>query len=71
MLADECVELLKRTGGDVHKAIKCVRLRQMLNSRSISLDCNWIETLEKYKWNVRQASNYLIATQGPENATEV
>jgi hypothetical protein len=70
--AEECVNILEGTSWDVHKAIKCIRLRQILRKHSVNLDCNWIEMLTKFNWNIRQASNYLIATHGlPEDTTEV
>jgi len=72
LTAEECVEILEGTKWDVHRAIKCIRLRETLKSHSIRLECNWIEMLSKFNWNIRQASNYLIATQGlPEDTTEV
>lgn len=72
MSIDECMEILKGTDWDVHKAIKCIRLRETLKAHSINVDCDWVEMLAKFNWNIRQASNYLIATQGlPEDTTEV
>ncbi|XP_015790964.1 tyrosine-protein kinase PR2 isoform X1 [Tetranychus urticae] len=69
---EECIKILRTTGCDIHKAIKCVRLRETLKSHSIDIDCNWAEMLARFNWNMRQASNYLIATQGlPEDTTEV
>lgn len=70
--AHECMDILQCTQFDVHKAIKCIRLRETLKNHSIYLECNWVEMLSKFNWNIRQASNYLIATQGlPEDTTEV
>ncbi|RWS16232.1 Tyrosine-protein kinase PR2-like protein [Dinothrombium tinctorium] len=70
--ADECMDILHDTNWNVHNAIKCIRLRETLKLHSIYLNCNWAEMLAKFNWNVRQASNYLIATQGlPEDTTEV
>lgn len=70
---EECVDLLNRTDWDVHRAIKAVRLREALRTHRVTLsECDWIGTLRKFNWNVRQASNYLIATQGSsEGTTEV
>jgi len=70
----ECVGILNQTEWDVHRGIKCIRLREALKQHCIPIDMdyNWIHTLKKYNWNVRQASNYLIATQGSsEGSTEV
>ena len=48
------------------------RLQQQLRSHSIEAECDWALMLAKFNWNIRQASNYLIATQGvPEDTTEV
>ena len=48
------------------------RLRQQLRSHAIDVECDWAKMLAKFNWNIRQASNYLIATQGvPEDTTEV
>ncbi|RWS30640.1 tyrosine-protein kinase PR2-like protein [Leptotrombidium deliense] len=70
--AEECIHILHETNWNVHNAIKCIRLRETLKMHSIFLDCNWAEMLAKFNWNVRQASNYLIATQClPEDTTEV
>ena len=71
--AEECLEILNQTEWDVHRGIKCVRLRQTLKQHNIPLvDFDWIQTLKKYNWNVRQASNYLIVTLGSnEGSTEV
>lgn len=68
--AEECAEILDETQ-DIHKAIKCIRLREQLRAHSIRTDCNWIEMLARFNWNIRQASNYLIATRGEDRATEV
>ncbi|XP_053202708.1 activated Cdc42 kinase-like [Panonychus citri] len=69
---EECIRILRTTGCDIHKAVKCVRLRETLKNHSINIDCNWAEMLARFNWNIRQASNYLIATQGlPEDTTEV
>ena len=71
--SEECIELLSKTSWDVHRAIKCVRLKRMLSSHNVDLqDCDWIEKLKQFNWNVRQASNYLIATRGSsDGSTEV
>ncbi|CAG2119098.1 unnamed protein product [Medioppia subpectinata] len=70
--SEECAKILHSTDWDVHKAIKCIRLRQQLRTHSIEVDCDWAVMLAKFNWNIRQASNYLIATQGvPGDATEV
>lgn len=69
---EECAQILSATEWDIHKAIKCVRLRQQLRSHNITVECNWAQMLAKFNWNIRHASNYLIATQGvPEDTTEV
>ncbi len=53
-------------------SMNCQRLRQQLRSHNIDVECNWAQMLAKFNWNIRQASNYLIATQGvPEDTTEV
>lgn len=68
----ECVDILEGCSWDIHKGIKCIRLRETLRSHSIKLECNWVEMLTRFNWNIRQASNYLIATHGlPEDTTEV
>nr|XP_027203275.1 activated Cdc42 kinase-like [Dermatophagoides pteronyssinus] len=72
LTAEECAKILDSTDWDIHKAIKCIRLRQQLRSHNINVDCDWSKMLTKFNWNIRQASNYLIATQGvPEDTTEV
>lgn len=69
---NECAQILDTTEWDIHKAIKCVRLRQQLRSHNIEVTCDWAQMLTKFNWNLRQASNYLIATRGvPEDTTEV
>ncbi|CAG2167826.1 unnamed protein product, partial [Oppiella nova] len=70
--SEECAKILHSTDWDVHKAIKCIRLRQQLRSHAIDVECDWAVMLAKFNWNIRQASNYLIATQGvPGDATEM
>lgn len=69
---EECAQILDSTDWDIHRAIKCIRLRQQLRSHNIMVECDWSKMLSKFNWNIRQASNYLIATQGvPEDTTEV
>ena len=57
----------------MHRGIKCIRLRELLKQHRVSLEStDWIATLKRFNWNVRQASNFLIATQGSsEGSTEV
>ena len=71
--SEECVELLNLTEWDVHRSIKCVRLREILKQHRVNIESvDWLCTLKKFNWNVRQTSNYLIATQGSsEGSTEV
>ena len=72
-MSEECVSVLNETDWDVHRGIKCIRLRELLKQHRVNIEStDWIGTLKKFNWNVRQASNYLIATQGsPEGSTEV
>lgn len=68
--SEECIELLSKTGWDVHKAIKCARLKRKLVSHNVDLnDFDWIDKLKQFNWNCHQAFNYLIATLG--SSTEV
>lgn len=71
MEPDECVTILNDTDWDVHRAIKCVRLRQSLRAQSYNMEVDWAKMLSKFNWNVRQTTNYLIATQGSNTTTEV
>jgi hypothetical protein len=67
------VDVLNQTEWDVHRGIKCIRLRELLRQHRVGIEStDWIDTLKKFNWNVRQASNFLIATQGSsEGSTEV
>lgn len=60
---EECVIILDSAKWDVHRAIKCVRLRQQIRQHNIFVECNWAELLEKFRWNVRHACNYYIANK--------
>lgn len=54
------------------RAIKCVRLRQQLRNHNINIECDWAKALAKFNWNVRQSTNYLIATHSSaDDTTEV
>lgn len=71
--AEECIQLLSSTSWDVHNAIKCVRLKRMLLSHNVDIsEYDWIDKLKQSNWNIRQVSNYLIATRGSsDGSTEV
>lgn len=66
------MEVLNQTEWDVHRGIKCIRLREVLKQHRVNIESmDWVSTLKKFNWNVRQASNFLIATQASEGSTEV
>lgn len=70
--SDDCLEALKKTNFDIHKAIKIIQVREMLRQQSIAVEnCNWIEILTKTNWQTTAAVNYCIAQQSAGTTTAV
>ena len=67
--SEECVAALTNTEWDVHRAIKLVRLRLLLQTHLLSPNDNMCEILAQCDWDVQRAASFILATDAPNSDT--